>query len=285
MKKRVAIIFLRKNKRKSYTRFMVTDYARFWKKAGLDVFYLFGTKKYIPADLAIMNVNLSVVPESYIEFGQRYPITLNGNIRDIRKSSFSKLRIDRNDNYHGPVIVKTDLNYFGIPEKENLSFSEKLIAKISNRTRTHKDTIGRNYSVFDSIDSVPDEILQNPDYVVEKFIPEMENGLYCIRTCLFFGDRMTNHRLRSHDPIVKFNTCADIQSIDPHPDVLKYREQTGFDFGKFDYVVHQGKAMIFDINKTPGAGSADRIDPKVEAMRKYKAEGIYSYLGLDVPGI
>ena len=36
----------------------------------------------------------------------------------------------------------------------------------------------------------------------------------------------------------------------------------GFDFGKFDYVIHEGRAIVFDVNKTPsftGASDSPRL--------------------------
>jgi hypothetical protein len=275
--KRIAIIFHENNRRRTYRDYMITDYSKYWRHEGFNVFFLFGTNEYVPADLAIMNVDLSVVPESYIEFGKRYPITLNGDISDIRKSSFSKLLVKKDDLYSGQVIVKTDLNCHGLPEKRNQSLTHKLAAKAHALLSGHSYKKRQDYKVYEKLEDVPDQSWENPALVVEKFIPEKEDELYCIRTCVFFGDRLTSHRLRSHSPLVKFDNCIDFHSIDPHSDVLAYRKLLGFDFGKFDYVVHDNKATVFDINKTPGTGHSHNADPLVEAMRKHKAEGIYSF--------
>jgi hypothetical protein len=39
----------------------------------------------------------------------------------------------------------------------------------------------------------------------------------------------------------------------PVPDELRQRRhELGFNYGKFDFVLHQGKAILLDANKTPG---------------------------------
>src|SRR5690606_23600626 len=84
------------------------------------VVVLFGPARYVPADLIVVHVDLSVVPEPYLEFSQRYPIVVNGSIRDIRKSSISRNLVSQNTEYKGPAIVKSDCNYAGMPERRYL---------------------------------------------------------------------------------------------------------------------------------------------------------------------
>ncbi|MDR9365401.1 MAG: hypothetical protein RI575_08690 [Balneolaceae bacterium] len=50
--------------------------------------FLFGTDRFVPADLLFMHVDLSIVPDEYFEFAEKYPIENNGNIKDIRKSTY-----------------------------------------------------------------------------------------------------------------------------------------------------------------------------------------------------
>ena len=86
------------------------------ERAGWIVTDVVGTSRKIPADAAILHVDLSLVPDEYREFVESYPVAINGNILDIRKSSTSRNRVLRGDAYDGPVIVKTDLNSAGLPE-------------------------------------------------------------------------------------------------------------------------------------------------------------------------
>ena len=96
--------------------YLVDNFARFWREDGLEVVYLYGTDWFVPADLVLVHVDLSVVPESYIEFAARYPIVLNGRVRDIGKSAISGYLVHPGDDWDGPVIVKTDLNSGGYAE-------------------------------------------------------------------------------------------------------------------------------------------------------------------------
>ena len=63
------------------------------------------------------------------------------------------------------------------------------------------------------------------------------------------------------------------------PDELRaLRRQLGFDYGKFDFVMHEGRAVLLDANKTPGrarnlsaflaAGNANLADGFEGLIRK-----------------
>jgi len=52
------------------------------------------------------------------------------------------------------------------------------------------------------------------------------------------------------------------------------REQFGFDYGKFDYTMVDGKAMPFDFNKTAGVVY---IDDEFLGMVREFAQGIEAY--------
>jgi hypothetical protein len=41
---------------------VITRFADSWREEGFDVRYLFGARRFVPADLVIVHVNLSVVP-------------------------------------------------------------------------------------------------------------------------------------------------------------------------------------------------------------------------------
>jgi hypothetical protein len=56
---------------------------------------------------------------------------------------------------------------------------------------------------------------------------------------------------------------------------VQARKRLNFDYGKFDYVVHDGQPVLLDANKTTGA---DRIcTQELNARRRQRADGIYSY--------
>jgi hypothetical protein len=86
-------------------------------KKGNEFIFLFGIKKFVPADLTIVDVDLSVVPDAYLEFANQYPIVLNGTVKDLRRSTFNKRLVTRDDTHGGKVPMNM---------RQNLSMSNEL---------------------------------------------------------------------------------------------------------------------------------------------------------------
>lgn len=266
--------------------YAISALAEFWRRDGHTVTYIFGVKKFIPADLLLVHVDLSVVPDEYLAFAEKYPIVLNGKIRDIRKSTFSPYILKQDDDYSGPVMIKSNLNYAGVPEALRLnrypSGSSPAGFSFINSIRTLLKaaqyrffTKKSDYLIVENLSKVPREWFTRQIIVVQRFCPEYENGLYHVRYYLFMGDRCTCERVSSRQPIVKDATSVRRESVDVHPEIEKMRYALHFDYGKFDYVIHEGNPVLLDINKTVGA--AGKVTPEIEAMRKDRAQGIYSY--------
>lgn len=264
----------------------VSYMATYWREAGHDVTLVFGVKQFIPADLAILHVDLSVVPDEYLEFACRYPLVLNGTVKDVRKSTFSRHLLRADDSYDGRVIVKSDLNYAGLPERllierrslfrirlENVLRS---FDSVRNRDRPLRLRTSNDYRIYESLRDVPPICFGSPGIVVEKFLPEVDRGLYCVRLYHFLGDRMTCVRIASKDPIVKLDNMVRRTVVEPHPEIVELRSALKFDYGKFDYVVRDGQAIPLDVNKTPGEGPT--VNPESEARLRYRAAGLYSFL-------
>ena len=113
----IAVLFHEGDRHRDPSDYVVDHLAEFWREDGHRVSYVFGVKRFVPADIVLVHVNLSVVPGAYLEFASRYPIVLNGKIADIRKSTFSRNVVRPGDPWDGPVIIKSDLNYAGVPER------------------------------------------------------------------------------------------------------------------------------------------------------------------------
>lgn len=275
--KKIAVLFHERDTQRSAERYVVHGLAEHWRSEGHQVDYLFGTRNFRTADLILVHVDLSVVPDHYLDFASQYPIVLNGKVGDIRKSSYSKQLLHKGDNYDGPVFVKSDLNFAGGPERNfapsiRQAFSS-VVAKLSNKPKIRKAS---DYRVFNSLPEVPEEYFSMENVVIEKFLPEMEDGHYVIRNYQFLGDRGTATKVIGTDPMVKSRTEIKSIEIDPDPEIIEIRHAMNFDYGKFDYVVRDGKVVLFDANKTTGAHTKG-ISPQLQAMRKYRAEGLYSY--------
>lgn len=268
MQKRIALLFHEKEKRRHPDTYAITHLAKIWAKKGHNVFILFGTKKYVPADLALLHVDLSVVPDEYIEFAQHYPIVLNGKVRDIRKSSFSNNIVEQNSTYDGKIIVKSDFNFAGIPERFSGSNAKSISDQIFKKPE--------DYKIYYNLSEVPHHFFNNKGIVVEKFLPEMEKDLYVVRNFHFLGDRTTSTKLTSKHPIVNGDTMIKSETVEPHPDIIEMRRKLNFDYGKFDYVIHKGRVILFDINKTTGSGALP-VTPELLAIRRHRAAGIYYY--------
>jgi hypothetical protein len=283
--KRIAVLFHSGDRHTDLAGYIVHHLADCWRADGHEVVYLFGTRRFVPADLVLVHVNLSVVPEDYVRFARRFPIALNDHISDIRKSTTSTNLVRRGDGWDGQVIVKSDLNYSGGPERAlGQSWLHRHwrpwrgVKRVTTRLTDSRETFTdwRDYLVFDRPDDVPPPYFKRRDVVVERFRPEFENGLYHLRMYQFLGDRWSSTRLASPDPILKAETSINVERVEPHPDVFVWREQLGMDYGKLDYVVSDGEAVLLDANKTTGA-SRHMSDDALTEMRRYQAEGLYSY--------
>src|SRR5436190_13247079 len=84
-----------------------------WEDAGASVVIVRGTENFVPADVIIPHLDLTVMPPAYHEFLQRYPVAINRRLIDISKSRISSNLLSRGDAYGGEVIVKTNCNYGG----------------------------------------------------------------------------------------------------------------------------------------------------------------------------
>ena len=141
------------------------------------------------------------------------------------------------------------------------------------------DTPRSAEEVYEAFSEVPQKAFSDPDVVVEKFIPETEGDLVIIRTHVFFGENVTSYQLRSKSQVVKFRNVVDFKQIEVDPEVVEITSRLNVDFGKIDYVVHDGKACVFDVNKTPsGSGKGVRSSEQIVANQRYRARGLYAYL-------
>lgn len=281
--KRVAIIFHEKE-RYLTQHYAIKYLADIWQEKGINTVFVFGTKRFVPADLAILHVDLSVVPEEYIEFAQDYPLVLNGKVKDIRKSTFSDHIIHPGDDYKGKIIVKSNLNFAGEPERRvHPVYKTKLFREFMKRmARSGLYTFiekpwfysPADYLIIDNPNLVPESWFRRNDIVIEKYLPEIDEGCYCIRNYNFLGDRHTCVRRKGLDPIVYSNSAISIEPADVHPEIVGIRRKLHFDYGKFDYVMNGGVPVLLDINKTPGAAPATQV---LHTLRREWAAGILSY--------
>ncbi len=279
-KNRKIVVLLHENtSRYRLRRYMVHYLAQIWQQDGHTVEFVFGTKTYVPADICIVHVDLSVVPEKYIDYANRYPLALNGKIRDIRKSVISQNLVNRDSLYQGPVLVKSDLNYAGWPEKVYAygaipNLAEKVARKFG--FKTNEFSTQYDYKYYHNIDAVPDEVFNNRDLVVEKYFEEMCEDLYCVNFLKFFGDAYQCVKVFSHQRVVTDACEVKREDIEPHPQIIDIRNEIGIDFGKLDYCVVDNQVKLIDVNKTSGVTRRNHTAAYLMIIRE-RANGLYMY--------
>jgi hypothetical protein len=233
-----------------------------WRTQGIAVHVLPDPDTRVAADLAILHVDRTRVPRAYLDCSRRFPRVLNGRVTDISKRRVSRNLVRPGDGFDGPVIVKTDRNCGGFGERAH---SRSPLQRFAGRLRRRLpwtlrgDLATTDYRVFTSPREVPRLVWLNPDLVVERFLPELRDGRFCLRTWVFFGEQETNSLSYATEPIVKSGNVVRRELVPEVPDELRRMRQTmGFDFGKFDYSIVDGRVVLYDANSTPSVGVISR---------------------------
>jgi hypothetical protein len=56
---------------------------------------------------------------------------------------------------------------------------------------------------------------------------------------------------RSQEPVIKGANILEFEEAPTPPELYSIRQRLGFDYGRFDYVLRDGKVVLFDVNRTP----------------------------------
>lgn len=228
-----------------------------WLSQGINIAVIKGVQKDLPdADLAILHTDITAIGEDYGKIIDHYPMVINGRVRDISKHVFSDLLVGRDSGYSGPVIVKTNANLGGMRERlEKLQKEPQNNIEIQRPWRRAEWL--EEYPRFNSVREVPQGVWRNDKLVVEKFLTEQNrSGEYSLKIWAFFGDQEIYYQSFSNEPIIKGHNTRRREFLDPNdlPESLrKTRTKLGFDFGKFDFSIHDDEVSLYDINRTPGS--------------------------------
>ena len=244
------VIFRDRPPRRPLT-YAIDHFALRWRKAGYKVIDHIGLGDIPEADLVFIHIDLTVIPQEYIDFIKKIPRAVNGKIFDISRRSFSKLILSPNDNYSGKVIVKTNANFGGLPE---FGLNRKWYGKRFQRwsTRMFLD----EYPIFDHLDKVPKGVWKNKNLIVEPYIFNKQEKVFSVNYYMFFGDKEISGRLTCHDrKLLKFDNCSNDELIPLPEEVKEWRKDLNIDFGRFDYLEKDGEYFLIDINKTEGGGA------------------------------
>jgi hypothetical protein len=257
-----------------------------WQEQNIEVEVIKGVDRHVDADLLFSHLDLSQVDDRYEEFRSRYPFVVNGGVRDITKRFISTNLVQPGDGYTGPVIVKTNRNDGGLPEallKQERAAGRRLASlwsdlnKIIDRNSRRFLRLARTldvnqYPVFPTVASIPPGVFKNEALVVERFLPERDGELYCLRVYVFLGDRHVNTLSKSREPIIKLRSVISREEVPVPEEIVAARRRLKFDYGKFDYVINEGQVVLLDTNSTPGSppSSADGTSPTAAKL----ADGI-----------
>lgn len=282
--------------------YAIDHYAAFWRKSGHRVIDHVGVDNVPNADIAVVHIDLTVIPQQYVDLIEELPRVINGQILDVSRRRYSQLLLDKNSRYEGAVIVKTNRNHGGFPEQKAIwrktrfpgkawgaiqklignkrNFpARKAIGRIAKSHDKSWDSIqtisAHRYPIFEDIESVPDGVWTNDNLIVERFLTNRNDELYEVRYYEFFGDKEIGGRLTSHDPIVKFGNCISDEEIPVPDEARQWRKQLAIDFGRLEYLEADGRRYLIDVNKTEGGGAInDNYQPELEQL----ASGLNFYL-------
>lgn len=227
-------------------KYLIAQHEELWREEGIEVRH-FRTAQAAGrwSDLVVVHMDVSLVPARLLEPLDTHPLVLNRRVTDIRKSRISECVLERGSDWDGPVIVKTDLNREGAPER-----LRGVLSGFRGRWWANKDT---HYFLHDAVEEVPDWAWEEAAWVVEKQEVEEDAEGYATRSATFFGDEISEVKLSGPNPIVKDSTSERCLRLDDvHEDVLRKREAVGLDYGKIDYTRNDRGIHVFDVNKTIG---------------------------------
>lgn len=248
--------------------YFMGEMADMWRADGHDVREQRGPCDDAAGDICILHVDLTVAPGEYVDYARRFPVAINAGTADTSKRRIATGLLAPSDGWTGPVIVKTNRNHHGLIESR-LAAAGLMPGSFAR--------VFPEYPILGSMKEVPAVAWTNPDLVVERFQPERHEGLYCLRVWMFMGDRETSARVFSYHPIVKSANIVGREAVPDVPeDLRRLRRELGFDFGKFDYGIVDGRVVLYDANRTPTVGNFPREQylPRV----RHLADGIKAFL-------
>ncbi|MBI4912159.1 MAG: hypothetical protein HY823_05435 [Acidobacteria bacterium] len=253
--------------------FLLGHLADRWRERGHQVELATDWERPLACDLAILHLDLTRIPPRAARWAAAHPRVLNGRVLDISKRRFSGQLLAPGDPWEGPVIIKTDLNFGGLPEARLAGCDPQ-----ADRWEEVRCLPPDQYPVLPHRSEVPGAVWTNPSLIVERFLPERdEEGRYALRCWVFFGEEGIVWRSLSNHPLVKAGNAFHTEALEEvPPEVWKLRRDLGLDFGKIDFGMVGGRAVVYDVNKTPTQSrvterSAPFLDRMAGALEAYLA--------------
>lgn len=263
--------------------FALMDVADLWRERGHEVRVVRGIPGagWSPGDVCVVHVDLTRTPRTYLDLAASYPLAVNARFLDNSKRVVSRNLVTPGDGYDGPVIVKSDLNYGGSPERVMERRTSGPLARQGASLRRRlpwtlrSEIHPQDYRVYERRAQVPRSVWWNRHLVVERFFTERAEGMYWLRSWVFLGDRGLVRYCGSDHPVIKayagrvrVRRVVGDESPSDLPDLVRTRRaELQMDYGKIDFIVHEGQAHVIDANRTPNSRATTPEAKRSEALR------------------
>lgn len=292
----IAIMFHERDTRPWRENYRIWPIAENWRRSGIDVRIVHGPAPCLDADILVPHIDCSRIPDNYWQAIQQHPRAVNRRLRDISKTTFSQQLLAIDSDYDGPVIVKTNHNSGGFKDLDfgrdrPQSIRDQLRKRLAWHPWVAPHCLGwthtlRKYPIFNHISQVPVGAWRNPHLVVEKFFtPDRDaNGDHVLYMWITLGRGAIGRTLHSSSPVVKNASSRLGVFIAPPPEVQAVQARLGCDYAKIDYIRHEGRPIILDINRTPTL-SGDAFANEYVPQNAPLAEGIESIGRARVPPV
>jgi hypothetical protein len=267
--------------------YFIEAVGRLWQAAGHRVAVHQGLGTPPRGDLAILHVDQTRVPAAYVALAGRYPRTLNLRATDIGKRRVSRNLVRPDDAWAGPVIVKTDANAFGNPDRRMLEavnrqrgrWPQRLAWRLAERLR--RPLPREHYPIYPDKAAVPRQVWRRRDLVVERFLPQRQGSDYVLNSAFVLGEHWIVSSYTAAEPLVKISGLRDVIPLfDEVPErVRRVSRELGLDYGKIDYTLHAGEAQVLDVNPTPFLGLVWDKSERLDRILHTLAAGLEDCLG------
>lgn len=219
-----------------------------WRQNGIEVIELTGPSRFVEADLLLLHLSRPLVPEDYRRFAAQYPVTFNAGATDLRKNLYADGLLKADAAYRAPVIVKPVDRYASMSSARPAS---RGVFGFRPRAGTAAAASNDNARIYSSLADVPAEKF-SADYIVQKFVPEEQNGRYALRQYFFLGDRHFISLQTSGAAIIHSSAPLSLDAWTPPQVLLDLRAKLGLDYGRIDFVMHEGRPFVLGATRSPG---------------------------------
>ena len=278
---KITVVVHEQQPRTGSPRYMMELLRTVWREAGHEVEVVRGVSAPIRGDIVFLHVDCTVVPRKYLEAVAQHPHVINRRAVDISKTLYTPYIVRSPEEWDGPVVVKTVRNSGGHPERRLARTT--LLGRLQDRFwRLSEGSLARarwlnprEYPIFESAKDVPAGVFRNRALFVQRYLPERLGDRNVVRAYKFLGDQHISHLWTARHPLGLSGgdyTLDDCPLPDP---IVVARERLGFDYGAFQYVMHNGEPLLLDAYRTPG----DTGFPELGRQHaEHLAPGIESFL-------